>query len=307
MKLLDFEIPSFSRMSWVSKAVKDEWEPKLLKARSAYSELELESVTHGLRKCVIRNVSPDYLIAFMDKLAERQLVFLPIRKVGGSSEYAHRYTSAKEGSSWKWYGVVAKSYEDASKLKSLVLEDEENIDHEAIGELLGYPKCCTHFFTEKWGAGYIDPVWQEAENVASAHVLKKEDHLIKVSHELPYETNLMLRYIGIRLVPHIPCSLDCKDTAHMASSWMNLGRELGIDGLNELEEFLRLPVQWDCLKGIAYVATPLFKIETNSMTCYPNYVVQRMGTFYPKYLPRGLSFPYRMEQSVPKHIIEQML
>jgi hypothetical protein len=78
----------------------------------------------------------------------------------------------------------------------------------------------------------------------------------------------------------------------MAQDWVQLGLDLKLEGMDELLELLNLPVEWNCLKGIAYISTPLFKIETNSMTCYPTYIVQKEGSLRPKGTPNGLKFPF---------------
>lgn len=301
MKLLDFQMPPFARTAWVSKSVKDEWEPKSWKASHAYAQLELETVIYGIRDCTTGHIPNENMAYELSKLAEKGLMFLPIQRVGVYSGFAHTHPPVVEGRPWNWYGVIAREPKHALAFKEA--SQGPKIDHETIGKLLGYPKCCMDFFNNVWAAGYIDPVWQQAENIDKKYLLEQNEHLIRLSHETPFVTNVMLRYIGLRIVPHIPCSSHCEATHKFANKWLELGKKLKLDGIEELEQFLRLPVKWDCLKGIAYVSTPLFKIETNSMTCYPNYIVERKGTFYPKYLPRGNAFPHRMELSVPKEVI----
>lgn len=296
MKLLDFSMPPFARIVWASKETQGEWEPKFKKAARAFSILEQESVVHGLRACTTAHIEPERMIPFMQELSKKGLIFQPMRQVGAYTGFAHAHPPVIEGLPWTWYGVVSKDPQNgyAFAHASSHTEDTMNtpIDHCAIGDLLGYPKCCQTFFNDVWGAGYIDPIWQQADSCREEYVVNKEEYLIQLKKDTPWETSSMLRYIGIRLVPHIPCSHDCDHSYAMAQSWLQLGKDLSVEGMEELEQFLRMPIEWDCLKGTAYVSTPIFKLETNSMTCYPRHVVQKEGTFLPSGKAKGLKFPF---------------
>ncbi|MDP5273699.1 hypothetical protein [Chengkuizengella axinellae] len=293
MELLQFEheIPPFARMSWVSKEVKDQWEARMQKACKVYSRLELETVKHGIRDCTTRHISGNNLEYEMEQLAKDGLVFLPIRKVGTYSGFAHKHPPVLQGKPWAYYGVVSKEPEKAW-LFSHSSNNNSKVDHETIGQLLGYPKCCRDFFDSVWLDGYIDPVWQQALNSKEENIKNKKEQFIRVKDTVNHENNVMLRYIGVRIVPNIPCSLDCSHSLENARKWIELGKELNLEGVDDLIYLLKLPVEWDCQKGIAYISTPLFKIETNSMTCYPKHVVQKEGTEFPKGTPLGNKFPW---------------
>jgi hypothetical protein len=296
MELLPFRMPPYARTVWASKDIKDVWKPKLNQAARAYSSLERLTVIHGLRRATTLHVTEQDMMHQMQRLAQEGLSYVPMLQVGAYSGFAHTHPPVIPGKPWTYYGAIAKHAEDAHAFAAASAHTEETqgnqIDHEAIGKLLGYPDCCRNFFNNVWGAGYIDPIWQQAENCKPENLLKREEHLIQIGNTIPPETSVMLRYIGIRVLPHIPCSHDCQHSLQMAKDWVQLGRDVKLDGLEELMEFLNLPVEWDCMKGIAYVSTPIFKIETNSMTCYPKYVVQKEGTLRPKESPGGLKFPH---------------
>jgi hypothetical protein len=296
VKLLEFEMPPFARVVWASKEVEEEWAPKVQLAARAYARLEFESVIHGLRACTTAHAVPENLVSFTQFYAKKGLMYHPLKHVGSYSGFAHTHQPVLPGRPSSWFGVVARKPEDAYAFAhaSALTEDTKDspIDHDTIGALLGYPECCRKFFTEVWGAGYVDPVWQQAENCEGPYIAKREEHLIQMDASTPWETSPLLRYMGIRIVPQIPCSHDCKHSMAIAKDWIDLGRELKIEGMDEIEQFLRMPVEWDCLKGIAYVSTPIFKLETNSMTCYPRHVVQKEGTFRPKGGAKGLKFPF---------------
>lgn len=288
MRLLSFQLPPSARIQFVSQKALDVWEPKINKASSCFSGLELLTVQHGIRACTTAHISNADLPYAIQRYAEKGLIYVPIRAVGVYSGFAHTHPPVLEGQPWNWFGVVAKKPEDAHAWRTA----HEKGDHETMGTLLGYPKCCRDFFNNVWGAGYIDPIWQQAENCDSNLKKNQRSQFIRLNNNTPWESSSMLRYIGTRITPHIPCSHDCKSTLDFARQWIELGEKLQVDGLEELKEILQLPIEWNASHGIAYITTPVFKIETNSVPCDSPYIVQREGTFFPKESAKGLTFPF---------------
>jgi len=296
MELLDFSMPPFARIVWASKLLKEAWEPRLNKAAKAYHDLEKLTVVHGLRSCHTEHIPQQHMVSQLQSLAKQGLTFAPIQAVGSYSGFSHYHPPVVDGKPWAWYGAVGNTPQSAWEFANASSATDESrhlpIDHRKIGTLLGYPTCCQDFFSTVWKAGYMDPVWQEAENCRPENVKKKSQYHIRLKSTIPYETSVMLRYIGIRILPHIPCSHDCQHSAKMAKDWVQLGRDLKLEGIEDLLEILQFPIEWDCLKGTAYVSTPIFKVETNSVTCYPKHVIQKEGTIYPQNAPKGLKFPW---------------
>ena len=114
-------------------------------------------------------------------------------------------------------------------------------DHDAIGRMLGFPDCCRAFFARAWAS-------TDARDVTPA----------MSDIDGPWEANTMLRWIGVRLVPHLPCSASCEKTIENARAYVAMGARLGINVLS-LETLLRLPVQHDSLNGVLIVSTPHFR------------------------------------------------
>ena len=65
-------------------------------------------------------------------------------------------------------------------------------DDATVGDLLGYPPCCRAFFLKTWAAGALDTTAQMAGTGNG-----------------PIECNILGRWMGVRFVPHLPCSWDC--------------------------------------------------------------------------------------------------
>lgn len=296
MQLLDFNLPPFARVVWASGKIKENWEPRLQKAQNVFHVMEKQSVVHGLRKCTTEHISPDNFLRRMQELSRQGLTFSPMQAVGSYTGFSHYHPPVVKGKPWAWYGAVSSdpkaAYSFAYHSSSTPESRHLDVNHKEIGKLLGYPDCCQHFFNTVWRAGYVDPIWQSACNCKPENIKKKTDTTIRLKSLTPYQTVSMLRYINVRVTPHIPCALDCEPSVQMAKDWIQLARDIHIDGIEDLLEIMQFPIEWDCLKGIAYISTPIFKVETNSVACYPRYTVQKEGTMYPADAPEGLKFPW---------------
>lgn len=295
MKLLNLKLPTTYQLQWVSKEAKEKWEEKFKLASKVYNILELETVVHDVRKCMIaHNVNPNKLEEYTNWLAKKGLIFVPLQKekLNNGGGFSHAISPYKDGKEFVYRGVISKSLEYINEF----VEAHHKRDDIKIGELLGFPKCCCEEFDKNWKSGYIDPIWQAAENTKQENIEFKANndklYIIKIKNS-NLEASPLLRYAGIRIISHLPCSFDCKETEKVTQQWIEVGKKLKIKGLEEAIEFLNMPVEWDCLKGVAEIRTPLFKIVANSVPCYPQYIVQIEGKFYPKEAPNGLRFPWK--------------
>jgi hypothetical protein len=290
MKLLDFRMPPVARVTYAGDSIKQKWEEKVKNARELYRVLEYESVKHGLRKATTYHVSgSDDFAAVSLKFAREGIILQPIRRVGSYSGFSHYHPPYREGKPYTYFCSLARTREDALSFA----ENSLISNHDELGKLLGYPECCIQAFNERWANGYIDPIWQQAESTSLQYVKRSNENLIKFKPDLPWQTSNDMRYIGVKIIPHIPCSCDCEESIRVGKEWEQLAIDLGYESeMDDLRELLSLPREWNALKGIGYITTPVFKIETNTVTCYPNYVVQREGSFFPEEAPNGLKFPF---------------
>ncbi|QWK20802.1 hypothetical protein [Thermus antranikianii] len=125
-----------------------------------------------------------------------------------------------------------------------------------------------------------------------AEVVEEGPRLLHLKGHYP-EVLPVLRYIGVRLVPHIPHSLRCEASRRMAQDWMALAREEGLgEEVDWAYEMLGWAMEWSVLHGIAEVRTPYFKVATNSIASKEKWTVRLEGNV-PEDAPRGLSYPYR--------------
>lgn len=287
MELLPFALPPHSRIQWVNKKIKESWEPRLEAARDAYWFVERYSVYQKLRKCALITVNSQHMDSFKKEIEGFGAFFLPIKKTVAREGFNHMDKEAKEGQPFNWHGVLAKEMEDAYAFAEAYRKD----DIVTQGMMLGYPTCCIEHFNECLPKGYFDPIFQMADR--SLEITKKKDeHFIRLTDEAYHITSPLLRYTGIRIVPHIPCSFNCEGSKKIAEDWIRLARDYEQSGIEHAIMMLSMPMEWDCLRGIAYISSPVFKIEANSLTCHPKYVVQKEGTHFPEEAPTGLKFPW---------------
>lgn len=206
-------------VQWVA-GHREEWEPILRAAQAEWSELELLSVSERLRDSALVHLEPEEIARACADTAKAGLA-LSILERGPDGTF--RAAVHVPGLAAEWYRAWAGS------------------DHGAIGRMLGFPECCREFFARAW-AGTSD------RDVTPA----------MGSVDGPWQANTMLRWLGVRLVPHLPCSANCEKTIANAEAYLAMAARLGID-LGALETLLRLPVTHDALNGVVIVSTPHFR------------------------------------------------
>jgi len=259
MKLIkDLDLKPFLRTVWVNQKARDHWERPIQEISSLVQRLEILSVLEDQRACATTTISARELINFTSQYPD--LIFKPIRLAKKFSGFAHKHEDpTSEDKDFYIHLVISKQLYHANQF----YEAYQKGNHDIQGELLGFPKCCRDFFTDVWAKGYIDPIWQ----------MKDRDN----PH--PY-SNPLLRYLGIRLSFHIPCSFHCEETIKIAKDRLVLTRESELT--KPMEALLSMDMEWDVLHGIAQIKTPLFWIITSSTPTEERYQVKIKGNFKPR-------------------------
>ena len=161
MKLLaNFEAPSFTRICYHSSEARDYWGKAFKLAGSVCWEAELRTAADGVRACGtchIPNVGGDRMY---EKLARYGLKWRRLTRVGPSAGFSHRrHAPLQEGDpNFSWFTVVSS---DDANLDAFEAAHSKS-DHNAMGDLLGFPSCCVGGFNEHWPE-YCDPIWQAAQ------------------------------------------------------------------------------------------------------------------------------------------------
>jgi len=206
-------------VQWAAGA-RSGWEPILRAAQAAWSELELVSVSERLRTSALIHLEASEVSRAGADCARAGLTLSILERAADGTFRAAVHAS---GLAPEWYRAWAES------------------DHDAIGRMLGFPDCCRAFFGRAWAGTKDRDVTPSMGSVDG-----------------PWQANTMLRWLGVRLVPHLPCSADCAQTVANADAYLEMGARLGID-VAPLETLLRLPVSHDALNGVLIVSTPHFR------------------------------------------------
>jgi 2-polyprenyl-3-methyl-5-hydroxy-6-metoxy-1,4-benzoquinol methylase len=282
---LPYVLPDFTRVSWVSDQARAVWEPRIARIGSAWAALEWRSIGSGLRRCALTSIAADRLVEHSTGWAAHGLSTMPVAMSGVSGGYANTSTSARIGEPFE-YRVALGTLPHVAALKRAI----DAGDDETMGRLLGFPECCIAAFRATWVDDHcVDTTWAMA-----ARTVPPQGRIIDVPAAAPFHANILWRWMGVRAVPHLPCSFTCAPTVAFASQLLALGRELGYAAeMAWIEEILNWPVAWSALHGIAEIKTPVLKASTRTDATAHEFLVRKLGDRLPAEAARGLVFPFR--------------
>jgi hypothetical protein len=263
---LQFAMPEFVRLIWASEEAKLVWSQEFPRLSELYLQLEKRAVINGIKPALICSVNPSDFPTEMQFWGDHGLSLIPLSRSVNRS-YSAAVQQPGPNDDWVYRAVVGDS--------SIAWKIARSRDDKEIGRLLGYPDCCINFFNETWvKAKMIDPTPAMAGEV------------------IPHPgNNILLRWLGLRLVSHLPCSHDCKATTEIAEGMVTLARAEYLTDIDKLLEVLSWPVQYSSLHGIAEIVTPVFKIITNTEPLRHKFVRQFAGK-EPVIRARGNEFPF---------------
>lgn len=248
-----------TRVAWVSDEARSVWEPRIARIDAAWREVEIESVQCGMRRCALTMVKPARYFELLQTLRPLTVEVLAPFVSSTSTPWTAGHPMSLR--------VAIGSPEDARALRS-------GGDSRAIGALLGYPQCCAAAFDGG------DPLLSACN-----------DRFVEL--DPPSATNLLLRSIGVRRVPHLPCSFHCAASIESAARFADVFHDRGFDEeLEWIDEMLAWPIEWSALHGIAEIRMPLLKIATDAADTAEKHVVRTTGSAYPDEGARGIVYPY---------------
>lgn len=107
----------------------------------------------------------------------------------------------------------------------------------------------------------------------------------------------MLRWLGIRAVPHLPCSFSCQESIKLGADFVELGIVPSFKPeMDWLSEMLYWPVEWSVLHGIAEIRILVVKIATCTDATAEKYTILYHDSKYLEKRAKGLSFTYRQQE-----------
>src|SRR5262245_36675764 len=81
---LDFQLPDFTRISWVSESARDVWEPRFAAISRAWSHVQWSSVQGGVRACALVRIPESSVLDEARRWMECGLDVLPLQLESGS-------------------------------------------------------------------------------------------------------------------------------------------------------------------------------------------------------------------------------
>lgn len=259
-EILNFDVKPFVKRVWHGPQFKADWEERLRRAARLHHHVEYEMVKRGHRKAATIHLTGSTFDKEFERIQKDGMVWLPLVRTKSYNGFSHKHfpTHANDPNS-SVYGVLACDMDAALAFKAA--SESSPVDHETIGDLLGFPPCCTSFFNEVWAQGFYDPIWQAAERTPGVKYLAHNHAVVEGS----ILCSQLLRYGGFRVTSHLPCSLWCEPSREIGRVWWDVGLDIDPEGAEALLRVMALKQNWSVLHGVAVIETPVFTMWTNSM------------------------------------------
>ncbi len=274
------------RVTWSSSSAESVWGPRLEAIHETWQKVEWLSVLAGLRACAVVHVDPEALPNLAGRLARSAVMAIPLdQQAAGDGVFNHRLQAARVGAAFRYRVLIGRAL-DVMRFQDALQDCNDAL----AGALLGYPSCCTEAFVRRWQEERTtDPVWQMA--LAANGVRRSDDRVEVLSAP---EANVLCRYLGIRLVPHLPCSLTCEATIRLAAGFFDVARVAGMGSeMKWAETVLDWPCEWSAVHGLAELKLPVLKCVNGTDQSDVKRVVRLIGRTYPDEGAQGLTFPFR--------------
>lgn len=290
MQLLDFVLDDFTRVAWVSAEAQHVWEPRVEAITRAWDNIERLAVVDGLRVAALQSLTPQALVEVSGWAAEKGLSTVALGQQGRAEGYSASSAPFDPSKPWNYRVAIVEPDFSPHFLEAWRSGNDEN-----IGMLLGFPVCCRRFFKRVWvDAKRVDTTWEMALETWKSGIIT-EPLMGMLQGESISECNILLRWLGVRMIPHLPCSFNCEATKGRGQQYAKLFIRYGYKKeLHWIQEMLRWSVEWSALHGIAEIKTPVCKIAARTDATPSKYTVRLHGDYYPSEGASGLEFPYQM-------------
>jgi len=258
----------------------------------AFLKIEYLSVVEGTRDSYLLFVRPNELDIQRSKFKKYGLEIVLLNKEidNMSGGYGNHSGDWDGNGNYTWRAILTKP-ENVKRWNDIwaIRSTDVFLGEYLIGRSLGYPDCCAKFFTQIWIKDKgLDTTWQQAlctvkKTEQNDTELWKFPEINETKIELPETTpiwgNNLLRWAGMKLVTHLPCSFDCKETKRISLENLGIATKYGFGyEYNKLCEILDWDITWSTQYGIATIETPIFTIHTVSDITIENYIVHKKGT-----------------------------
>lgn len=235
-----------ARTLWANSSAEREWRGKMSILTQRAYDLEWYSVRDGMRRANITSAEDADLI--IRRARDMKLKYRILGEYKTYKGFSHTLEKARPGDKTITYFAVARTDEDTE----LMAKGFTEFDNVLQGELLGYPKCCSDAFDNRWRVlQHHDHVWDAAVDTIGQDNTNIELHDIGL-------TNQFFRYCGPRIIHHLPCRFDCSESIKVAKEYEYLEKENFGD--NQLYSFMSMPFHASMYRGIIEVTSTIFRM-----------------------------------------------
>lgn len=215
---------------WNTARARDVWAPRIGAISAAWMRVERDSVARGKRPSALLSLGGRELVD-LSRFASASGLAIAVL---GEALVSDTYSNADVPTAGSRYQGIRAAL-TRPELTPRWHEAWATRDAIRIGELLGFPPCCAEFFKR---------TWQEARKSDTTPWMG-EGNLV----------NILLRWLGVRLVPHLPCSFGCERSAEFTESLSDLWPATELAWAREM---LSWRMEYTSLHGAGVVTTPLF-------------------------------------------------
>lgn len=255
---------------WRSDSFRQQWHQQVALAANAWLRIERSAVVAGVRSSCLLILKASELPtvsqwATVNDCEMSVLGLEPVSRhgysvaaVNGPADDGYRVAIHQKGIGSYWHRAWSER------------------DDDAIGEMLGFPKCCREAFANTWAKeGLRDPALSAAQREGSI--------------EGPTSCNTLLKSLGIRAVPHLPCSFACADSQKLGEALLRVGMAVDPGGTYYLERLLGLAMEFSAMHGIGELLTGPMKLSfgTDYTSAFQTY--RRDTQHMPSYRDNGFS------------------
>jgi len=294
IKKLDFMLQDFVRTTWVSDHAMNVWEKRIKVIINSLIDIACINAAKT-KQCSLQIIPPIKFFQLEADLPEKDL-HVDILEIKGLSQAIHSFlpTQIFKGKPFRYLVAIGP--------KNIIFQLKtawKNHDLETINQLTFQPSCCKNFWSKQnLKTPLYDSTWPMALNTKNNDIKSQNDEkefLCEIQGH-PY-SNGLLRWLGIQLAYHAPCSFDCEATNKKISEIIGSGRNSGYSTeMDWLEEMLSWPVEWSALHGIAEIKTPVVKFIATTDATANKYIVRYKGNAFPEEGATGTSFPYKLKK-----------
>ena len=240
------------QISWTNDAEKQYWEHRIHNAARAWRHIEIASVVDHYRAAALVECSANEMLHIPSLLAQFDLCVVPVAATNPLPSYQAKLSNWNPRQPLAYKCIVARA-----RIACDFVPAWNRGDHDRIGEILGFPRCCRQAFKQVWTEQRnIDCTW----NMALRSATQIEATSIAVAGY--DEANVLLRWLGIRAVPHLPCGFNCEVSAMMGRDLLMIGEAMGYySEIATVKQLLSWPVQWCACQGIGTVTLPALRFN----------------------------------------------